>query len=1363
MSNKRGKLVPIGGACETATSSVPPMDAAADLSSGDTLTFARCYQLEAFEFSRRQNTIVFLETGTGKTLIAIMLLRSYAHLIRKPSAGIAVFLVPQVVLVSQQADVIRSHTDLRVGMYWGDMQIDFWDIHIWRGECEKFEVLVMTPAILLNCLRHSFFSLEMIKLLIFDECHHTRGNHPYACIMKEFYHRQHSVDGSKVPRILGMTASPIKSKCGHSESEYWQKIQELEKIMNAKLFPKLKDQMRTSKEKHMVKMEQSDLAKYAIESTSKKISKILSAFEHCVDELGVWPAMKAAYLVSSHEVDDLSWGKLDLLGENIVREFSEDIIKVLSDCIPADPSCSILKNMDKLTTDGFISSKVACLFNSLMEYRLQENIRCIIFVERIITAHAVHCFLNELLPRHSQWKTNYLTGNSSRLQSQTRKQQNELVEAFRKGEVNVIVATSILEEGLDVQSCNLVIRFDPSATVCSFIQSRGRARMRCSDYLLMVARDDIKTYERLLKFLDSGDIMKKQSMDHASTPCPPLEEDSYSRIFYCVESTGALLTLSSCVSLINLYCSRLPSDGYFKPTPRFIVNDDSNDCTLYFPKSCLLPSVSISLASVEGRSKMAKQLVCFEACKQLHRIGALTDNLVPDIVMEEKDDKLFGSDSYDEEQPSFFPHEFVNYLSSNSKTTYCCYVLELSPNFKYDVSLQNILLGLRSKMELDCSSLELDVSRGSLSVSWQYVGQIHLAGDQVNLCKRFQYSLLSVLLDHNTGNLTENLNCFNSLSDLHIDYLLLPTLSQQPSKIDWRTVASVTFRDYNKISHVNSSCSMADVNTRNSRVCCCLLRNSLVCTPHNGYVYCVDGTLGHLNATSYLTMNDGTTTTYLKYYAKRYDIQLCFKEAALLNCRRLFHIQNSQRLYMLPKKKESTSAFVELPPELCYILYAPISLNTVYTFTFVPLIMHRIESLLIAASLKQIHLDHFAKHVDIPTTKVLEALTTKRCGERFHLESLENLGDSFLKYAVSQQLFKTYQTNHEGLLSIKREKLVNNASLCQMGCSCKLTGFIRNNPFEPSKWILPGVMPKDSSLYEELASETRKMYVQGKRMVKMKTVADVVEALLGAYVSSGGEMAGLMLMDWLGIKAVESLLRYSFRDPSLLVEALTHGSYMLPEIPKCYQRLEFLGDSVLDFLVTLYLHDTHPGLSPGVLTDMRSASVNNDSYAQSALKAGLHKHILHASHTLHQDIAEAIAQFEKLPTSEFTYGWDSDTSFPKVLGDVIESLAGAILVDTGYNKDRVFQSIKPLLEPLITPETVRLHPKRELSELCQKQGYNLRKPISSRKNGLASVTVEVEAKGKIFSHTAENIDKNAAKRLAAKEVLRLLKKEDTDI
>ena len=96
--------------------------------------------------------------------------------------------------------------------------------------------------------------------------------------------------------------------------------------------------------------------------------------------------------------------------------------------------------------------------------------------------------------------------------------------------------------------------------------------------------------------------------------------------------------------------------------------------------------------------------------------------------------------------------------------------------------------------------------------------------------------------------------------------------------------------------------------------------------------------------------------------------------------------------------------------------------------------------------------------------------------------------------------------------------------------------------------------------------------------MKNKRVADVVEALIGAFLSVGGETAALLFMDWMGIKVdfhttpyeyerlfhvhaekhlnvreLQSLLNYSFHDPSLLLEALTHGSYMLPEFPRCYQ------------------------------------------------------------------------------------------------------------------------------------------------------------------------------------------------------------------
>lgn len=95
------------------------------------------------------------------------------------------------------------------------------------------------------------------------------------------------------------------------------------------------------------------------------------------------------------------------------------------------------------------------------------------------------------------------------------------------------------------------------------------------------------------------------------------------------------------------------------------------------------------------------------------------------------------------------------------------------------------------------------------------------------------------------------------------------------------------------------------------------------------------------------------------------------------------------------------------------------------------------------------------------------------------------------------------------------------------------------------------------------------------------------------------------------------------------------------------QRLEFLGDAVLDYVVTAHLYFKYPGLTPGLITDLRSASVNNECYAQSAVKAGLHKHILHASQDLQRQILSTVEDFEKLDLLSM-FGWEAETTFPKV-------------------------------------------------------------------------------------------------------------------
>lgn len=361
---------------------------------------------------------------------------------------------------------------------------------------------------------------------------------------------------------------------------------------------------------------------------------------------------------------------------------------------------------------------------------------------------------------------------------------------------------------------------------------------------------------------------------------------------------------------------------------------------------------------------------------------------------------------------------------------------------------------------------------------------------------------------------------------------------------------------------------------------------------------------------------------------------------------------------------------------------------------------------------------------------------------------------------------------------MKKERIISNAALCKLGCQRKIPGFIRYDPFEPNNWCIPGDLSGFCPLEKEFLSSTYKIYNGGTRKIKSKRVADVVEALIGAFLSAGGEVASLMFMNWLGIEVefscityqrnvpmnprmilnvnhIESVLNYSFKDPSLVVEALTHGSYMLPEIPRCYQRLEFLGDAVLDHLITIHLYTKHPEMSPGLLTDLRSASVNNECYGLCAIRAGLHKHILHASQILYKQMAAAVASFQQ-SSLESTFGWESEINLPKVLADIIESLAGAIFVDSGFNKEVVFKSISPLLEPLITPKTLKLNPVSELNHLCQTHHYTMTKKKTCE-NGVASITIEVEANGVVHRHTRTASDRKTAKKLAYKAVLKSLK------
>ncbi|CAK9137650.1 unnamed protein product [Ilex paraguariensis] len=355
--------------------------------------------------------------------------------------------------------------------------------------------------------------------------------------------------------------------------------------------------------------------------------------------------------------------------------------------------------------------------------------------------------------------------------------------------------------------------------------------------------------------------------------------------------------------------------------------------------------------------------------------------------------------------------------------------------------------------------------------------------------------------------------------------------------------------------------------------------------------------------------------------------------------------------------------------------------------------------------------------------------------------------------------------------------------------------YIRDNAFEPRRWTAPGQrsihlspcdhgvdtleVPLDSQFHtEDTKVVVGKCCDRGHRWIGSKTISDCVEALIGAYYVGGGLVAALRLMKWLGmdaeleptvvdeaiksaslhsyitkakeIETLESKLGYTFCVKGLLLEAITHASEQELGIDYCYQRLEFLGDSVLDILITWYLYQSHTDIDPGELTDLRSASVNNDSFAHAAVKQNLHHHLQHCSGILLSQITDFA---KSVSGSCSTRKSLQNTKGPKALGDIVESIAGAILIDTKLNLDEVWRIFCTLLSPIVTPDNLELPPLRELIELCDSLGYFI-KETCTLKGDIVHAELRLQLENVLLVGEGFGQSRKAAKGQAALHLLK---------
>ena len=351
---------------------------------------------------------------------------------------------------------------------------------------------------------------------------------------------------------------------------------------------------------------------------------------------------------------------------------------------------------------------------------------------------------------------------------------------------------------------------------------------------------------------------------------------------------------------------------------------------------------------------------------------------------------------------------------------------------------------------------------------------------------------------------------------------------------------------------------------------------------------------------------------------------------------------------------------------------------------------------------------------------ILQALTTTHSGDAFNLERLEMLGDAFLKLAVSLHLFCTYKDKNEGKLTHRKKNQISNLALFRAAAKKSLAEYLQSTQLDRNVWCPTGCQfgcipqhsdtatadaamevdyettgagdvqmegddveergasdrtlrsrvgkeaskqlnPGDKEEERELSAVERARQECNTQTITDKSVADSVEALIGAYLISCGYLGALKFMSFLGLNVLperdadddsdpfaentspgcyarfwpdqtnaprqqdkgdlmsrmisglgnfeKESIKYTFHSKLHLLEALTHASYYANRFTTSYQRLEFLGDAVLDFLVTQHLYFRHAKLTPGQLTDIRQALVNNNIFAAIAVKNEYHKYL----------------------------------------------------------------------------------------------------------------------------------------------------------
>ena len=448
----------------------------------------REYQINIYNTAREYNTLVVLPTGLGKTIIAAMV----AEYVLSEKKEKVMFLAPTRPLVNQHLETFKTL-----------FRFDPGDISAFTGEVDSEDrllkwvtskIVISTPQVAENDLKMGLYDISKFGLIVFDEAHRATGNYSYVEIAKHFLEVRKRL-------ILGMTASPgadrerldsitnslgieriiIKSENDPDVRKYVGGIKI--DIVKLELPPEIKELaslLRSTYSNiidHLRKAEIINSSNVSRSELAKKITDLANRARSGETRLfGIIPYISAAirvdYLIEYLETQGVEIAS-DYLREILTGE--EKTLRKTASILQKIPHfADFLKRMDELEKRNIGNPKMIMALR-LCEEAVSKNpdSRIIIFTHFRKTSE----LLTDYLASHSPLlRPIRFIGQSSRGKDTgiRQKDQDIILQKFRSNIFNVLVATSVAEEGLDVPSTDLVIFFEPVPSEIRSIQRRGR-------------------------------------------------------------------------------------------------------------------------------------------------------------------------------------------------------------------------------------------------------------------------------------------------------------------------------------------------------------------------------------------------------------------------------------------------------------------------------------------------------------------------------------------------------------------------------------------------------------------------------------------------------------------------------------------------------------------------------------------------------------------------------------------------------------------------------------------------------------------------------------------------------------------------